>query len=82
MLFEPFSKRLVHFLQLLKLLLADFISTVNEINIVLGNRLDLSLFVFRKVLYAELIDRITKDENFVTKFLILLKDRALKNGIL
>mmetsp|Transcript_61908 Transcript_61908/g.85358 ORF Transcript_61908/g.85358 Transcript_61908/m.85358 type:complete len:242 (-) Transcript_61908:154-879(-) len=67
----PVNKRLVHFLKFLELLLCNLIITINDGNIILGNRFDLSLFVFSKMLGAELVDGITKEEHFVTLACVL-----------
>lgn len=55
-LLEPIGKRLVHFLQLLGLLLGGFIRAFKNADIVLSNRFDLAFLVLSQVLGSELIN--------------------------
>lgn len=57
-LLEPIGKWLVHFLQLLGLLLGGFIRSFENADIVFSNRFDLAFLVLSQVLGSELINRV------------------------
>ena len=70
----PVGQRLVHFLKFLGLFLGDLI-VVENLNVLLRDRLNLSLFVLTQVLSGELIDWIIKDQHLVTLLDVFGKDR-------
>ena len=70
----PVSQRLVHLLKLLGLFLGDLI-VVENLDVFLRDRLNLTLFILTQVLSGELIDWIVKDKHLVTLLNVLGKDR-------
>lgn len=74
----PVCQGLVHLLELLELLLGDLI-VIKDLNIVLRDALDLSLFIFTEVLGGEFINGVVQDQNFVTLVDILCQDGASKD---
>jgi len=71
----PVSKRLVHLLEFLELFLGNLI-VIENLNIVLGDALDLSLLVFAEMLGGELVDGVVEDEHLVALLDVLGKNGA------
>jgi len=76
----PIREWLVHLLKLLELLLCDFI-VIQDLDVVLGDTLNLALLVLAQVLRGELVDRVIKDKYLVALVGILLEDWASENGV-
>jgi len=76
-LLVPVSKRLVHFLELLLLLLGNLVVLLENLNRVFGDGIDLSLLVLSQVLEDKLIDRVSKDKHFVASIGVFLQNRGL-----
>ena len=74
----PIGQRLVHLLELLGLLLRDLV-VVEDVDVLLGDALDLSLLILAKMLSGELINGVVKDQNLVTLLGVLLQDGASKD---
>lgn len=77
---EPVCQWLVHLLEFLELLLGDLV-VVEDLDIVLGDGLDLSLLVLGEVLSGELVDWVVKDEHLVALLHILGKNGAALDGV-
>lgn len=80
MVLVPIREWLVHLLKLLELLLCDFI-VIQDLDVVLGDTLNLALLVLAQVLRGELVDWVIKDKNLVALVGILLEDWASENGV-
>ena len=76
----PVSERLVHFLELLQLFLGDFV-VVEDLDVLLGDALDLALLILAEVLGRELVDWVVKDEDLVALLGVLLQDGASEDGV-
>jgi len=76
----PICEWLVHLLKLLELLLCDFI-VIQDLDVVLGDTLNLALLVLAQVLRGELVDWVVKDKNLIALVGILLEDWASENGV-
>lgn len=74
----PIGQRLVHLLELLGLLLRDLV-VVEDVDVLLGDALDLSLLILAKMLSGEFINGVVKDQNLVTLLGVLLQDGASKD---
>lgn len=80
MVLVPIREWLVHLLKLLELLLCDFI-VIQDLDVVLGDTLNLALLVLAQVLRGELVDWVIKDKYLVALVGILLEDWASENGV-
>lgn len=80
MVLVPICEWLVHLLKLLELLLCDFI-VIQDLDVVLGDTLNLALLVLAQVLRGELVDWVVKDKYLVALVGILLEDWASENGV-
>ena len=80
MVLVPIREWLVHLLKLLELLLCDFI-VIQDLDVVLGDTLNLALLVLAQVLRGELVDWVIKDKNLIALVGILLEDWASENGV-
>jgi hypothetical protein len=74
----PIGQRLVHLLELLGLLLRDLV-VVEDVDVLLGDALDLSLLILAKMLSGEFINGVVEDQNLVTLLGVLLQDGASKD---
>ena len=77
----PVGQRLVHLLELLKLLFGDLI-IVENLDILLGDGLNLTLLVLAEVLGGKLVDGVVKDEYLVALLSVLLQNGAAHDSVL
>jgi hypothetical protein len=80
LLLPPVSERLVHLLDLLVLLLGVSIA-LWEVSVLLGDALDLELFILLEVLHAELINRVCEQKHLHICGLVSLQQWALLDAL-